>query len=101
MAGTGFSCEVRLGTELGYLGIEEKVFGGKHKPFRNKRSAKIAAAKEAILWTREQSQTPSVSSSVSGSRRSGKSMGNVSGGNLICPVGATPAQIVNRNFPFL
>lgn len=100
-AGPGFSCEVRLGAELGYPGIEERVFGDKHKAFKNKRSAKIAAAKSAMLWIREQSEpSPPVGSSMSGSKRSGRSMGSMGGGNLICPLNATPAQIVNRNYPF-
>lgn len=93
--GSGFSCEVRLGVELGYPGIEEEVFGDKHRAFKNKRSAKIAAAKAAMLWIRGQSRPSSpVGSGAGSSRRPGRS---TAGKDLIYRSGATPAEIVNRN----
>lgn len=74
------------------------VFGDKHRAFKNKRSAKIAAAKAAILWIRGQSRPSSpIGSSTGGSRRSGRS---ATGKNLIYRSGATNAEIVNRNYTF-
>jgi hypothetical protein len=49
-----FSCEVVLPNELGLAGTDDRIFGDKHQYFRNKKIAKCAAAKEAVIWIRDQ-----------------------------------------------
>jgi len=70
------------------------VFGDKHRAFKNKKSAKIAAAKEAMLWIREQAPpgTP-----VGG--RTPRTAANGPEGVIDIPEGTPTAQIVNRLSP--
>ena len=92
--GAGYSCEIRLSAEFGCPGVECMVFGDKHRAFKNKKSAKIAAAKEAMLWIREQAPpgTP-----VNG--RNTKAAANGPEGVIDIPEGTPTAQIVNRMSP--
>ncbi|CUS15150.1 unnamed protein product [Tuber aestivum] len=94
--GAGYSCEIRLSAEFGCPGVECMVFGDKHRAFKNKKSAKIAAAKEAILWVREQAPpgTP-----VNG--RTPKTAANGPEGVIDIPEGTPTAQIVNLICPKL
>ncbi|RPA97538.1 hypothetical protein L873DRAFT_1741872 [Choiromyces venosus 120613-1] len=94
--GAGYSCEIRLSAEFGYPDVENRVFGDKHRAFKNKKSAKIAAAKEAILWIREQAPpgTPA-------NGRTPKAAANNSEGVIDIPEGTPTAQIVNLICPKL
>ncbi|CAZ80042.1 unnamed protein product [Tuber melanosporum] len=94
--GAGYSCEIRLGAEFGFPGVECMVFGDKHRAFKNKKSAKIAAAKEAILWIREQAPpgTP-----VNG--RTPRAAASGPEGVVDIPEGTPTAQIVNLICPKL
>ncbi|PWW75604.1 hypothetical protein C7212DRAFT_297524 [Tuber magnatum] len=94
--GAGYSCEIRLSAEFGCPGVECMVFGDKHRAFKNKKSAKIAAAKEAILWVREQAPpgTP-----VGG--RTPKTAASGPEGVIEIPEGTPTAQIVNLICPKL
>jgi len=50
----GFSCELRIPADPGLPGLDGKVYGSRLKYHRNKRTAKLEAAKEAMLWIKEQ-----------------------------------------------
>lgn len=99
MPAAGFSCEIRLSAEFGIPGIEDKVFGDKHKAYKNKRSAKVAAAKAAMLWIQEHAPPSPAASTTSSSKKSGK-LGKSSSKDVFYPKGSKTTAIVNRKYPF-
>lgn len=91
----GFSCEIRLPAELGIPGIEDRVFGDKHRSFKNKRSAKIAASKDAVLWIREQNAAVSTAYTLGGRAQPTQAMGT---GSIDIIDNTPPAQVVNSKY---
>jgi hypothetical protein len=99
----GFSCELRIPPDPGLPGLDERAYGDKLKYYRNKRTAKIAAAKDAMLWIKQQPpaktlpQTPSSDST----KFVGKAIIAAPGATISIPARAGPVEKVTLICPRL
>jgi hypothetical protein len=99
----GYSCELRIPTDPDLPGLDEKVFGNKLMYYRNKRNAKIAAAKEGMLWIKEHAPGLTLPQTMSCDSKKfvGRAILAAPGSTISVPVRAGPVEKVTLICPRL